>query len=225
MGPGWHMGEETAGQPSVIDRLLYDGAAEIGAVAAALRRRRPRFVLFAARGTSDHAAFYGKYLAEIQLGLPAGLVSPSGSTVYGAGPDLREVLFIAVSQSGGSPDLLDSLTAAHSCGAATLDVMNNSDSTLAGAAEYAIDVRAGLERAVAATKSYVAELVALWLLIVGLAERPTPAAAPLADAARRTLDGTAPVAEVAAARYRFADRIVTTGLGYSYPSARGANSN
>jgi glucosamine--fructose-6-phosphate aminotransferase (isomerizing) len=151
--------------------------------------------------------------------MPAGLVSPSSGTVYGARPDLHGVLFVAVSQSGGSPDLLEALSVARSCGAVTLAITNNPDSELARAAEHAIYVRAGLERAVAATKSYVAELVALWLLVSALRERTADAVAPLADAARRTLSSPAAV-EALAARYRFADRMITTARGYSYPSAR-----
>jgi glucosamine--fructose-6-phosphate aminotransferase (isomerizing) len=219
MDQGRHMAEEIAEQPAVIERLLRDGGAQIRSVAAALRRHDLRFVLFAARGTSDHAALYGKYLAEIELGMPAGLASPSTGTVYGARPDLRGVLFVTVSQSGGSPDLLDALAVARSCGAVTLAITNNPDSELARAAEHSIYVHAGVERAVAATKSYVAELLALWLLVAALRDHPADAAAPLAEAAQRTL-GSAEVIEAAAARYRFADRMITTARGYSYPSAR-----
>jgi glucosamine--fructose-6-phosphate aminotransferase (isomerizing) len=219
------MAREIAEQPTMLGALLRDGAAEIAAVSAALAARRPRFVLLAARGTSDHAALYAKYLIEVRLGLPAGLVSPSSMTVYGARPDLSGVLFLSVSQSGGSPDLVDSLTAARSCGAITVAVTNNPGSALAGAAEFAVDVRAGVEQAVAATKTYTAELLALHLLLSPLADGGAAAAAalarPLADAAAATLDHEAAVI-VAAARYRFAERLVTTARGYSYPTAREA---
>ncbi|MCL2780460.1 MAG: SIS domain-containing protein [Actinomycetia bacterium] len=210
------MGAEIAEQPAVLARLLADGATEIAATAARIAARRPRFVLLAARGTSDHAALYAKYLIEVRLGLPVGLVSPSTMTVYGARPDLGEALFIAVSQSGGSPDLVDSLTVARECGALTVAVTNNLASPLAQAAELGVDVRAGAERAVAATKSYTAELLALYLMIAG-ADGPLAAAA-LPEAANRTLAGSDP--KLLAAKYRFADRMVTTGRGYSYPTAR-----
>ena len=98
------MAREIAEQPRVLADLLAR-AGEFQQVARAIARRAPRFVLFAARGTSDHAALYAKYLTEIRLGLPAGLVSTSTMTLYGARPDLRDVLFVAVSQSGASPDL------------------------------------------------------------------------------------------------------------------------
>ena len=122
-------------------------------------------MLLAARGTSDHAALYLKYLVEVRLGLPAGLMSPSTFTTYDARPDLRDVLVVALSQSGGSPDLSRSLQAARACGATTMALTNDASSPLADAAELHLDLLAGPEHAVAATKSYVAELVASWLLV------------------------------------------------------------
>jgi glucosamine--fructose-6-phosphate aminotransferase (isomerizing) len=216
------MAAEIAEQPAVLDRLLADGAAEVAEVSQRIRRYAPRFVLLAARGTSDHAALYGKYLAEIRMAVPAGLASPSALTVFGARPDLTGVLFLAVSQSGGSPDLVDSVSAARACGALTVAVTNNPGSDLARAAALQVDVRAGVERAVAATKSYTAQLLALYLLLAGDEGGIAPAerAAPLAAAAERTLDTAAGIS--AAHRYRDVDRLVLTGRGYSYPGAREA---
>jgi glucosamine--fructose-6-phosphate aminotransferase (isomerizing) len=219
--PGNQMRTEVAEQPVMLQRLVREGAAEIGAVAAEITRRKPRFVLLAARGTSDHAALSAKYLIEVRLGLPAGLVSPSSMTVYGARPDLTDVLFLAISQSGGSPDLVDSTTAARGCGAITIAVTNNPTSALAQAAEFSVDVRAGAERAVAATKSYTAELLALYLLLSPAADEAAQRALALPQAATSTLAGEDAV-RAAAARYRFADRLVATARGYSYPTAREA---
>ncbi|SDI76177.1 glutamine--fructose-6-phosphate transaminase [Frankineae bacterium MT45] len=212
------MAAEIGEQPAVLQRLLADGAGEIAEVAGEIRRAAPRFVIFAARGTSDHAALYAKYLTEIRLGLPAGLASPSSTTVYGSRPDLSDVLYVAVSQSGGSPDLVDSVTAARDCGALTVAVTNNPSSPLAAAARRHVDVQAGAELAVAATKTYTAELLALFLLLGG--PNAAAEAAGLADAAAETLAD--PAAVEAAPRYRYADRLVTTARGYSYPSAREA---
>jgi glucosamine--fructose-6-phosphate aminotransferase (isomerizing) len=209
------MATEIDEQPAVLARLIAEGAGEIAAVRARIEAYRPRFVLIAARGTSDHAALYAKYLVEVRLQLPAGLASPSTLTLYGARPDLSGVLFLAVSQSGGSPDLVGSVQAARACGALTVAVTNNPSSPLAEAAEHHVDVRAGLEQAVAATKTYTAELLALYLLLCG------GDAAALPDAAARTL-AFAPQAYAAAERYRFAQRLVTTARGFSYPTAREA---
>ena len=214
------MAAEIAQQPDMLAALLSD-TAEITTARSRIAAAAPRFVLIAARGTSDHAALYAKYLAEVRLGLPAGLVSPSAITVYGAAPDMTDVLFVAVSQSGRSPDLIDSLAAARERGATSLAVTNDPGSPLAEGAEIAVTARAGLERAVAATKTYTAELLALALLFAG---DSTPAdAARVPEAAARTLAGADEARLLDAAR-RLAgtDRIVVTARGYSYPTAREA---
>lgn len=213
--PGALMAAEIAQQPAVLAGLLRDGADAIAAVRKRIRAHAPRFVILAARGTSDHAALYAKYLVEVGWQLPAGLASPSTLTIYGARPDLRDVLFVAISQSGSSPDLVGSVSAARDCGALTVAVTNRPDSPLAAAAAHHVDIRAGAERAVAATKTYTAQLLALYLL---LADGDASA---LPEAAAETIALIEhPVA--AAARYRFAQRLVTTARGYSYATAREA---
>ena len=122
--PGRIMSGEMAEQPAVLRRILDEGAPGIREVAAAVAARKPRFVLLTARGTSDNAALYAKYLLEIRLGMPCGLASMSTTTAYGARPDLRDVLVVTVSQSGGSPDLVASTLAAREAGAVTLAVTN-----------------------------------------------------------------------------------------------------
>jgi glutamine---fructose-6-phosphate transaminase (isomerizing) len=211
--PGRLMAAEIAEQPDVWRRLLTEGAAPIAAAAARIASAAPRFVLFVARGSSDHAALYAKYLVEIVHGLPAGLVSPSTMTVYGARPKLDDVLYVAVSQSGGSPDLVRSVEVAREQGALTLAVTNNPSSAVAAAAEIRVDVLAGTERSVAATKSYTAELLALHLLF-GL--RDGRDATHLPDLGERVLSRDV---DRTAGRYRFAQRLIVTGRGYSYPTA------
>lgn len=213
--PGALMAAEIAEQPAVLERLLHDGAPRIAEIRAAIEAFDPALVVLAARGTSDHAALYAKYLIEIRRQIPAELAAPSTMTLYGARPDLRRALFVAVSQSGGSPDLTGSLRAARECGALTVAVTNSPDSELATAADHHVDVLAGPERAVAATKSYTAELLALYLLFDGDAA----AAGRLPRAAADALDHRERVAALAA-RLRYAQRLVTTGRGYSYATAR-----
>jgi glucosamine--fructose-6-phosphate aminotransferase (isomerizing) len=211
--PGSLMAAEIAEQPDALTRLLRDGAGEAATARTAVERYRPRFVVLAARGTSDHAALYAKYLAEVHLNLPAGLASPSTSTVYGARPDMRGVLFVAVSQSGGSPDLVESTQVARDCGALTIAVTNNAGSPLAEAAALHVGIHAGSERAVAATKSYTSQLLALYLLIVGGDASAVP------EAAARSLEHAAE-AHAAARRFIDVDRLVITARGFSYPTAR-----
>jgi len=220
------MAADIAEQPGGFARLL-DGehAAAIAAVAAEIARRRPRNVVFVGRGTSDHAALYGAYLVEIRLGLPVASASPSAITLYGARPDFSDTLVIGVSQSGGSPDLTGVLQAARETGGLTVAVTNNPGSPLARAAELSVDVAAGHERAVAATKTYTAELLALLMLVEGI--RAGDGRLPADE--RAALDKLPQLAEDAlrdsaaddlAQRYRFASRMVTTGRGYAYPTAR-----
>lgn len=218
------MAADIAEQPDVYAKLLEPAQiSAINAVAKAIAQHKPQHIVFTARGTSDHAALYGTYLAEIRLNLAAGLASPSAITVFGARPDLSHALVVGVSQSGGSPDLTEVLRVARESGALTLAVTNNPSSTLATTAELSIDVSAGHERAVAATKTYTAELFALLLLIEGIRKGgkvPVKDFAALPKLASETLKNTD--AKEFAQRYRFARSMVTTGRGYSYPSAREA---
>lgn len=227
MSDGALMATETAEQPEAWRRLLHDlgrggsGASGLGRAAALVAARAPRFVLLVARGTSDHAALFAKYLVEIRLGLPAGLVSPSTLTAYGARPDLRDVLLIAISQSGGSPDLLRCVEVAGEQGALTVAVTNDAGSPLAQAAAAHVDVLAGAERSVAATKSYTSQLLALHLLVDRVRGAGGGEAEALPDLAAGVLARGDEVAALAT-RYRFARRLLVTGRGYSYPTAREA---
>lgn len=219
--PGRLMAAEIAEQPAVWRRQLDEGREQLDAAARLVRERSPRFVLLLARGTSDHAALYAKYLVEILHELPAGLVSPSTMTAYKARPDLRDVLTIGVSQSGGSPDLVQSLDVARAQGALTLAVTNNPSSALAQSADFHLDVLAGPELAVAATKSYTAQLLALYLLVDRVRGGDGSAAEALPGLGEQMLAKDDEMRAVAQ-RYRFAQRVVTTARGYSYPTAREA---
>ncbi len=233
--PGRFMAAEMAEQPDVLRRILAEGAPRIRTVAEQIAVRRPRFVLLTARGTSDNAALYAKYLFEVRLGKPCGLTSMSTTTAYGARPDLRDCLVITVSQSGGSPDLVASTRAAREAGAITLAVTNNAESALAGVSEFHIDVLAGPERALPATKTYTAELLALYLFVEDLRAgggRPglrVPGDLVAGDLAAKALPDLAASVlarhdevRALAARYRFAERMVLTSRGYGYPTAKEA---
>jgi glucosamine--fructose-6-phosphate aminotransferase (isomerizing) len=215
------MAVEMAEQPAVLRRILERGAPHIRETAERIAARKPRFVLLTARGTSDNAALYAKYLIEVLLGKPAGLTSMSTTTAYGARSDLTDVLVITVSQSGGSPDLVASTRAARAAGAITLAVTNNAGSPLAEVSEFHIDVLAGPERALPATKTYTAELLALYLFVEGLRGGDGQAAKALPELAEQILSRRAEVAALAG-RYRFADRLVLTSRGYGYPTAKEA---
>jgi glucosamine--fructose-6-phosphate aminotransferase (isomerizing) len=219
--PGRIMAREMAEQPAVLRRILEEGAPAIRQVAQEVAARKPRFVLLTARGTSDNAALYAKYLLEIRLGLHCGLTSMSTTTAYGARPDLTDVLVVTVSQSGGSPDLVASTRAAREAGAITVAVTNNPDSPLAAVSEYHVDIMAGPEKALPATKTYTASLLALYLFVEGLRGGDGAAAKALPDLAEQLLARQDEVRTLAS-RYRFAERMVITSRGYGYPTAKEA---
>ena len=177
-----YMFQEAAGSSDAVRaQLRHDGAA-IAAIGAELRRLAPRAVITCARGSSDHAATYAKYLIETRAGVLTASAAPSVSSLYGVSQDLRGCLFLALSQSGRSPDLLASVAAAKAAGATILAFCNTPDAPLMAAADWAIELRAGVEASVAATKSYIATLAALARMVAAWTQ----------DAALESAVGTLP---------------------------------
>lgn len=146
--------------PAVVRRLLVDNAPLCRALGERLRASPPPFAVTCARGSSDNAATFVKYLLEIGLGLVTASVGPSVSSVYAGRPKVHDALFLAVSQSGRSPDLLHLAEAARAEGAVTVALVNETQSPLAEICETVLPLRAGPERSVAATKSFIAALAA-----------------------------------------------------------------
>ena len=159
--------------PDAVERVLAAAPDDLRAFAAVVNRSRPRWVMVAARGTSDHAAVYAQYLIETHLGLPSGLVKPSVTTVYGAKLAWRDGLLLAISQSGQSPDIVGVVEAARDAGALTVAITNEHPSPLAAAADWHLACHAGPELAIPATKTYVAELAVVASLVAAI--RPDPA--------------------------------------------------
>ncbi|HET9836309.1 MAG TPA: SIS domain-containing protein [Rhodanobacteraceae bacterium] len=153
-----------------IARQLLVNAQAVGELAERLRAQPPRFIVTCARGSSDHAATFGKYLFETQLGLVTASASPSIGSVYAVEPQLRDALFIAISQSGRSPDLLRNAELARASGACVVALVNVPDSPLGALADHVIPLRAGPETSVAATKSYLCSLSALLQLAASWSE-------------------------------------------------------
>lgn len=159
------MFREAEESSACVQRQLEQDAKLVAEVAARLRSLAPRAVITCARGSSDHAATYARYLIETQLGLLTSSASPSVTSVYQVQQDLAQCLFIAVSQSGRSPDLLAAVAAAKAAGAVVVALVNAEDSPLAAQADYFLPLRAGAEKSVAATKSYIASLAAIVHLV------------------------------------------------------------
>ncbi len=151
--------------PAAVDRLLTRNGALIAEGAAAARALSPRFLLSVARGSSDHACTYLKYVSELRLGLPMASLGPSVRSVYGGTIKAEGALCLSVSQSGKSPDIVQMTEAVAATGGHTVAITNNPDSPLAKAAKTTLPIQAGPELSVAATKTFVTSLVAgLWLL-------------------------------------------------------------
>jgi glucosamine--fructose-6-phosphate aminotransferase (isomerizing) len=159
------MFEEAAGASGAVSAQLQHDAAAIAAIGAEVRRLAPRAVITCARGSSDHAATYAKYLIETRTRVLTASAAPSISSVYGVTQDLRGCLFIAISQSGRSPDLLAAVASAKVSGATILALCNSPGAPLIAAADLVIELRAGSETSVAATKSFLATLAALASLV------------------------------------------------------------
>ena len=156
---------EAQSASDAVRAQLRDDSREIAALGAVIRKLAPRAVITCARGSSDHAATYAKYLIETRARVLTASAAPSVSSVYGIDQDLRGCLFIAISQSGRSPDLLASVAAAKTSGATVLALCNSADAPLVAAADHVMALRAGPELSVAATKSYLATLAALARLV------------------------------------------------------------
>jgi glucosamine--fructose-6-phosphate aminotransferase (isomerizing) len=159
------MYREAAQAPQAVREQLQANAARVARLAARLRQAPPRAVVTCARGSSDHAATFARYLIETRLGLLTSSAAPSVSSVYDARPDLAGAVVLAISQSGASPDLLAAVSSARAAGAYIVALVNAQDSPLAQLADELIPLCAGMERSVAATKSYIASLAAIVHLV------------------------------------------------------------
>jgi glucosamine--fructose-6-phosphate aminotransferase (isomerizing) len=164
------MAREIAEQPDAIARTLQ----HVRQVRSQIKdlARDTQIVLFVARGSSDNAAIYGRYLLEVHAGQPAGLAAPSVATHYHAELDLSHALVVAVSQSGETEEIVETQAWAAERGARTIAVTNEASSSLASAADLALTTQAGKELAVPATKSYTTQLAAMAILASAFADRP-----------------------------------------------------
>lgn len=198
---------------------IAQGPAAIGAAAAAVPAglRRPAGIVIFARGSSENAAFYGRYLLEALAGIPVALGIPSLATAYRAETKLDGWLAIGVSQSGRTEEIVSCLRWARERGAETLAITNDPGSRLAAEADAEVDLASGEELAVAATKTFLAECAALASLAYGWSPQRADWDA-VVDAARRVLES--PQDEDLVEALAGADDLVVLGRGFRYPIAR-----
>lgn len=206
-------------QPAALERTLAEGSGPCRELARVFAQRRPRLIILAARGTSDNAALFGRYLLEITTGIPVSLAAPSIFTVYGCSVRMEDALVVAISQSGESTDTNLVLQQAHDAGATTVGITNESGSTMAKTAAHLLPVAAGRENSVAATKTYTGQLLSLYLLAGALGAPVAPEdlkhIPEWTDAALRCEEQIAELAK----RYTFLSHAVCLGRGLNYANA------
>lgn len=215
-----HLYREIHEQPQVLRTFLARETTTMQALAAEIRRRPIRYVVIAARGTSDNAGRYANYLLGAVNRLPVALATPSLYTIYQAPPVLKDALVLGISQSGKSPDIVSVLAEAQRQGALTAAITNFGDSDLAQQAHHVIQLHAGVEQSLAATKTYTSEILAMALLSATLADDKNMLAAleQAPEAVAATLRVHDQVAQ-AAQRYRYMQYCIVIGRGYNYASA------
>jgi glucosamine--fructose-6-phosphate aminotransferase (isomerizing) len=207
-------------QEHILQTILDNQRRTVESIARSLSKLDLRYVFLAARGTSDNAGRYANYLWGSMNGMPVALATPSLFTYYRMPPRLKDALVVGISQSGQSPDIVSVLEEGRRQGCATLAITNAPDSPLADAADFLIDIQAGVEAAVAATKTYTAELMAIAMLSTALLEddegwellAQTPS---WLKSVLRLDNDMARIVE----RYRYMDQCVVIGRGYNYATA------
>ncbi|MCX6036030.1 MAG: SIS domain-containing protein [Chloroflexi bacterium] len=207
-------------QPERLAHLLHSQRDTVEKIAAAIRQSNIRYVFLAARGTSDNAGRYANYLWGAQNQLPLALATPSLFTYYNRPPKLDGALVVSISQSGQSPDIVSVIEEGRRQGCLTLSITNAPDSPLARAADLVLDIQAGDEKAIAATKSYTTELMAIAMISAALANDKTHwrELGKVSGWTEKVLQQDVPIARMAE-RYRTMRQCVVLGRGFNYCTA------
>lgn len=215
-----HMLREIQEQPDWVERAINAERGNVARLAATMREQDVRFVVIAARGTSDNAATYAKYLLEIVAGIPVALAAPSVYTLYDARLRLGNTLVLGISQSGQGTDVVQVLSAARSAGALTACVTNDPESPITQVSDFVLACHAGEEKSVAATKTYTTSLAVVAMLAFSLADRRDllNALEETPEQMRETLAMRETVEE-AVARYRYMEECAVLARGVNQPTA------
>lgn len=207
-------------QPEVISRLIDKESAGIKELSQVILEREISYILIAARGTSDNAARYAKYLIGANNGLAVALATPSLFTIYRKPHRMQNALVIGISQSGKSPDIIAVLKEAQKQGSPTVAITNNPESDISQVANWVVNLQAGEERSIAATKTYTSQLTVIALLSAYLSndQNMLNELADLPNALAVTLSVDNEIRHIAA-RYRYMEACVVIGRGYNYATA------
>jgi len=213
------MASEIAHTPKVFENILAN-ISDIQKVRDVLKSRDIKSVLILARGTSDNAAHYLKYLIETQIGLPVGLTSPSAVSIYNSKLMYENTLIVAISQSGQSTDLVRFAKAAKDSGAYLLAMTNNPSSPLASLSDHHLNLHAGPELAVAATKSYSAQLFTSYLLVLTWTDKNIDVLKVISETSRLALEPN--LISPTLSKLNRNHELVFLGRGFAYANAREA---
>lgn len=209
---------EIVDQPAVVQRLLDHEAAAVREIASVLARREPAAIVLVARGSSDNAAVYGRYLFEVCNRRLTSLAAPSGLTLYGRGPRLDSTVVIGISQSGRGEDVVAYLSEARRQGAPTVAIVNDTASPLAAAADHVLACDAGPELSIPATKTVTAQMTLLAMLSCALDKPALDQLQDLPTAVQSVLDQRDAAAQLAQALARSGVGAVI-GRGFAFPPA------
>jgi glucosamine--fructose-6-phosphate aminotransferase (isomerizing) len=206
--------QEIAEQPLALEKTISAEAEKYRALKKRLADREISFVMIVARGSSDNASLFGRYLIEISCGIPVSLCAPSVFTLYGAKVNLSNALVVGVSQSGEGTDINTVLEAAQASGALTLAITNEADSSMAKIADEVMLIHAGREKSVAATKTYSGQMIHFYMLAEALGGRSLPYHQ-IPSSVEATLGLEAQISELVGC-YQDMTRCVVMGRGLNY---------
>jgi glutamine---fructose-6-phosphate transaminase (isomerizing) len=212
--------DEIFEQAGVLANLLVNQRRQVEKIAAEINRRDIQYVFLAARGTSDNAGRYANYLWGAYNQLPLALATPSLFSIYNQPPRLKNALVLGISQSGKSPDIVSVVEEGKRQDCLTLSITNEPDSPLANASDFVMDIQAGVENAVAATKTYTAQMTAIAMLSVALAKDQSrwTELEKLSSWVETVLKLDDHLEQIST-RFRYMQRCVVLGRGFNYATA------
>jgi glucosamine--fructose-6-phosphate aminotransferase (isomerizing) len=211
--------QEIAEQPAALLKTIQEERSKVERLGAFLKERDVDLIVLVARGSSDNAALFGRYLLEVTTGIPVSLAAPSVHTIYNAKLKLNRALVIGVSQSGEGEDINRVLENARDCGACTVGITNEATSSMTKLVDETLLMHGGRERSVAATKTYTGQMLLFYMLAAALADRgAAPAYEAIPDYAARALESQTAITELVE-RYVFMENCVVVGRGLIYANA------
>ena len=211
--------QEIGEQPAALEKTIAKERSKIQRLGVSLKQREIDLIVLVARGSSDNAALFGRYLLEITTGIPVSLSAPSVHTLYRAKLDLKHALVIGVSQSGEGEDINLVLDSARACGAFTIGITNEPSSSMVKLVDETLLMHGGKERSVAATKTFTGQMMLFYMLAAALAKDGCGIECEaIPNLAARALEQKPAIAELVQ-RYVFMENCVVVGRGLAYANA------